>query len=743
MSLTLPRILTVVLALALLIPSGIHAQGVPKLVLPEQADIRIIVDISGSMKQNDPENLRQPAVRLLAQMLPEGATAGLWTFGQYVNMLVPHREVTEQWRALAKERSGSINSVALRTNLGKAIEVAGDGYYTGGVLENTHFIVLTDGRVDISDDDAVNLKEERRILQSIAPELTAQGATFHPIALSSEADAEFLRQLAQESGGRFQIAETAEALSRAFLEALNTAVPQEQIPIEGDGFTVDEGVSEFTALVFWGERETRETRKLELVNPGGNRLTLESLPANVRWTREAGYDVMTITDPAAGRWQLDGELGEGSRVTVVSDLRMAVSPIPPSFSEQSPVTLSIAFYEDGEQITNQDFLQVLDVRVSIVSEDGRRGTKSLSDGGVPADGVFADTITRLPDGGLYRIEVVADGQTFGRKFSATTSFESPLSDVDAGEELAPGDELTERSETADQPFAESSDESVQDTEPRSEEDTTADKQPVGTSGGEVSAATDGAAPNDITSPIDLSEVETPETAVPATEAAEAPSEGEGDQSQKSAMAMPPMWMLGAGAGGLALILLAWLGLKWRRNKKSEPGETEESAVATTETVAEEPVPPMDPEGDAEQEAEAEADSIPELDAVEASMEEDIPEVTDELAVDTAGSADSQSEVTEVAGEDIPIPEAVVPDGPDGSEEPAPDENGADDVPESPVDESPGDVTEQPGEDSDEEEFGLDDFDLSEFDDLPGLNESDPDQPDEEPSRHGDDQKQKK
>ena len=714
MSSTLPRILTVILALATLIAPAVHAQGVPKLVLPEQADVRLIVDISGSMKENDPENLRQPAVRLLAQMLPEGATAGLWTFGQYVNMLVPHREVTEQWRALAKERSESINSVALRTNLGKAIEVAGDGYYTGGVLENTHFILLTDGRVDIADDDAVNLNEERRILQSIAPELTAQGATFHPIALSSEADAEFLRQLAQESGGRFQIAETAEALSRAFLEALNTAVPQEQIPIEGDGFTVDEGVSEFTALVFWGEQETRETRKLELVNPGGNRLTLESLPANVRWTREAGYDVMTITDPTAGRWQLDGELGEGSRVTVVSDLRMAVSPLPPSFSEQSPVSLSIAFYEDGAQITNQDFLQVLDVRVSIVSEDGRRGTKSLSDGGVPADGVFADTITRLPAGGLYRIEVVADGQTFARKFSATTSFESPFPDVDAGEELAPGDEPIERSETAD--------------------------QSEGTSGGEVSTAAKGDATDDIITPIDLSKVEAEEAAVPATEPAEVDVEGEDEQSQTSAMAMPPMWTLGAGAGGLALVLLAWLALRWRRNKKTEQSDVEESSVTTTETVAEEPVPPLDP--DADDAPETAADSIPELDAAEATMEEDIPEVTDELAVEP-NPVGPQTEVTDVPGEDIPIPEAVVPDKLDGSKEPAPEENSAEDVPGSPVDESPSDVTEQPGEDSDEEEFGLDDFDLSEFDDLPEHNESDLDQPDEARSRHGDDQEQKK
>ena len=45
-------------------------------------DVRLVIDVSGSMKQNDPNNLRQPAVELLVQLLPEGSKAGVWTFGK-------------------------------------------------------------------------------------------------------------------------------------------------------------------------------------------------------------------------------------------------------------------------------------------------------------------------------------------------------------------------------------------------------------------------------------------------------------------------------------------------------------------------------------------------------------------------------------------------------------------------------------------------------------------------------------
>jgi len=56
---------------------------------PDTADVRVLIDISGSMKKNDPNNLRRPALRLLVGLLPEDSRAGVWTFGQYVNMQVP------------------------------------------------------------------------------------------------------------------------------------------------------------------------------------------------------------------------------------------------------------------------------------------------------------------------------------------------------------------------------------------------------------------------------------------------------------------------------------------------------------------------------------------------------------------------------------------------------------------------------------------------------------------------------
>ncbi|MBQ0834540.1 vWA domain-containing protein [Marinobacter sp.] len=540
------RLLTLVLVTAVWLPGTLWAQETTKLTLPERADVRIIVDISGSMKQTDPNDLRQPAVRLLAGVIPEGNTAGVWTFGQYVNMLVPHGEVTDSWRKTAIDRSQQINSVALRTNLGKAIEVASDDYVTGGTLENTHFILLTDGNVDISDSADVNQAEEKRILGEILTNLAARGATFHPVALSDLADAGFLKTLAEKSQGSFRIADTAESLNLAFLDALNSAAPQEQIPIEGNAFTVDSGVKEFTALVFRDQikaGETAEPAGLQLIQPDGETLLQTAQPGNVRWAREEAYDLVTITEPQAGEWRLKGELGEGSRVTVVSDLRMVVGPVPATFTAKSPVEVRVAFFEKTEKVINPEFLDVISVELSLTSEDGHSGKKALSPEQPPEDGEYTDTINKLPAEGLYRLDIVADGKTFARKFTATTEFMVPVGLVESTIE-APIDisfaeqaEQTPAAEPAPQPAAEPEE------EPSNEEEPSAIKQP--------SAITE---PSAIKDPI-----------------------AEKAQEDESALPMP-IWMIGAG-GGL-LLVIALIIFLLRRKRRSEQAEVSTASEET-------------------------------------------------------------------------------------------------------------------------------------------------------------------
>ena len=84
------------------------------------SDFRVLVDVSGSMKQSDPNDMRKPAVELLIRLAPDKSLVGIWTFGQHVDMLVPHRSVSGNWRNFSSSQVDQIHSSAMRTNIGLA-----------------------------------------------------------------------------------------------------------------------------------------------------------------------------------------------------------------------------------------------------------------------------------------------------------------------------------------------------------------------------------------------------------------------------------------------------------------------------------------------------------------------------------------------------------------------------------------------------------------------------------------------
>ena len=59
----------------LLQPIGASADAELGSVL--KPDLRLLIDISGSMKDSDPDSLRAPALELMVRLLPEGAKAGV------------------------------------------------------------------------------------------------------------------------------------------------------------------------------------------------------------------------------------------------------------------------------------------------------------------------------------------------------------------------------------------------------------------------------------------------------------------------------------------------------------------------------------------------------------------------------------------------------------------------------------------------------------------------------------------
>ena len=141
----------------------------PAPAAPKQRDIRVLIDVSGSMKHNDPKNLRAPALRLLVNLLPKGTHAGVWSFAQYVNPLVPEGVVSEDWQRQGTEAAGRIHSRGLFTDIGKALAVATKGWEEKDPETARHLILLTDGMVDVSKTPGANAEARQRGARPATP----------------------------------------------------------------------------------------------------------------------------------------------------------------------------------------------------------------------------------------------------------------------------------------------------------------------------------------------------------------------------------------------------------------------------------------------------------------------------------------------------------------------------------------------------------------------------------------------
>ena len=404
---------------------GFSAQSAPKEV--DSPDVRVLIDVSGSMKKNDPRNLRRPALRLLVGLLPEDSRAGVWAFGQYVNMQVPLGKVDTGWKARARKGASEIHSRGLYTNIEEALKRATADWDGAGTKYQRHLILLTDGMVDISKDAEKNAASRKRILQKLLPGIKAHEAKIHTIALSENADHELMRSMASESGGWYEQVNDAEQLQRIFLRMFEKVGRPDTLPLKENKFLVDEAVEEVTLLVFRKDGSEPTT----IHSPDGESFNSESAPATVSWHRDEGYDLLTITKPQVGTWKIQADVDPDNRVMVVTNLKMNTTDLPSRLLQGEMLPMQIHFTDKGKTISGGEFLSVLNLKGEHIDSEGAGEPRPVFDNGQDGDEKADDGIYTLTVGdglasGKVEVIVTAEGKTFQRERRQFIELSAPV-----------------------------------------------------------------------------------------------------------------------------------------------------------------------------------------------------------------------------------------------------------------------------------------------------------------------------
>ncbi|WP_444998264.1 VWA domain-containing protein [Aliikangiella sp. IMCC44359] len=359
------KILLISYSTVLLLALGLNANASNKKVKP---DVRVLIDISGSMKKNDPKNLRVPALQLVTNLLPSDAKAGVWAFGRYVNMMVPLSDVNTSWQNKATKTAKKINSAGLFTNIGGVLEKASYGWNKPNANEKRSVILLTDGMVDISKDATVNAKERERIINQVLPKLKKANVAIHTVALSQNADHELLKLLSDQTDGWYQAVESADKLQRVFLKIFEQSTSRDSLPLTDNQFNVDASIDEMTLLVF--KKQPKE--KVRLITPDNKVVDKGSQDGAVRWFSADGYELITIKKPQTGSWKIDANVDPDNRVMVVSKLSLGISDVPNNLLAGEAINYQLELLEDGKLITKPDFLKLISAQL----EQSKQGQSS-------------------------------------------------------------------------------------------------------------------------------------------------------------------------------------------------------------------------------------------------------------------------------------------------------------------------------------------------------------------------------
>ncbi|WP_133469648.1 TIGR03503 family protein [Paraglaciecola marina] len=164
-------------------------------------------------------------------------------------------------------------------------------------------------------------------------------------------------------------------------------------------FRIDYEVEEVTMIFF---REYGST-PVVLVKPDGSKIFQSSANGeDIFWFDTATYDMVSLKKPTPGPWQAVGQIQDGSRVMVISDLALHADPLPnivfsgeilkqTAYLTNNGVPIDYAAFRDVVELTitlastnNPDFNN-FGAKIETVAtfEDDGRGMDE-----VPLDGVF-------------------------------------------------------------------------------------------------------------------------------------------------------------------------------------------------------------------------------------------------------------------------------------------------------------------------------------------------------------------
>jgi uncharacterized protein (TIGR03503 family) len=381
-----------------------------------QADtqFRVIVDASGSMLISDPDKLTSEALRLISNLAPEEkATLGIWLFGEEPRVLLPESTVNKATKAKLASYVNSYVTQDVKTDLEAIIKLLLDTPDSGNLAAgfNRHWILVTDGMVDISLNEAVNKASRDRILNELMVRLEGRGIHLHTVSMTGYTDKNLLESLSLRTNATHTEVAIPEDLLDTFDRIFTQASPSDELPFDGNQFVVDDAIEDLTLVVFH-----ENGIQPHVVKPDGSLLSLVN-DSNASVAVSDHYTLITVLKPSAGVWQVDNVDLERSSIRVITNLSSQATNIAPIVFVNEPIYSTVGLFQKDVMIKDDNVLNLVTVKQTLIRLSGEQKEIVLSHEMSRTNGQFKRRLEGISESGNYEVVILMDGKTFSRQHS--------------------------------------------------------------------------------------------------------------------------------------------------------------------------------------------------------------------------------------------------------------------------------------------------------------------------------------
>jgi Mg-chelatase subunit ChlD len=379
-------------------------------------DAVLVIDASGSMLVTDPLRLRYEGAKLLLQFLGKGDRLGVVAFSDTATVVSGLQPFSSEPSDPLISSIQNVKTDGRYTDLLEAIKV-GSNLLESNPREDAQrvLILLSDGKMEPEASRGTAMGRTQELVNDVLPELKAKEIKIHTLAFSSQADRELLGEISNATDGLNWYTKEAADLQKSFADLFLAVKRPQVVQLTSKGFRIDDDVEEATFYVNHEEGAT-----LTLVTPKNNEISAAEAPEWVTWFSGKTFDVITLREPEAGDWQIQGVTTSDGFAAVLTNLKL-VTDWPSIVRAEDKVLVQARLYESEKPVALPEMSDVIKYAFQIAPTDkiseplirDLLNDEGLNGDRVARDGIFSSVVT-LNEPGEYRLTLVARAPTFQR-----------------------------------------------------------------------------------------------------------------------------------------------------------------------------------------------------------------------------------------------------------------------------------------------------------------------------------------